>query len=650
MDEDVAANLPSEPVAGDLAENIEQTLAPDEALLEAGASLPLPLQQLPTPYRREPDGIYLDEEGPKNKVVSHFLCSPLRVLCRVRDEMSNDWGRVVEVIDPAGVAHELLLWMSDAGADYSAWWPRLNSCGLHVTSEPWLKRKAGDIIRDDPADLAIVTKKAGWLLGNSVFVVPSGETIGCPHEPVILASPIKSGGQSGELADWKANVVELCRGSSRLEFAMCASFIPALLGPLGLPTMAFNFFGDSSIGKTKILEVAASTRGNPAALLEGWETTGFAFEQFLQQNNDHPAFLDELGEAPDALLAKIGYLISREKGKRRGARDLTLRESATWRTVILSTSENPLEVMLARKNVRPDPGQLVRFAGVPAKAHAKWGAFEHLQRYGSSGDLADALHTATRKYYGTAFPRFVHELMTAPLQSIVSEADSMIAELASRLCPSDSDGQVRRVAHKFALAAFAGQLASEFEILPLSLDEIEIAASKCFQAWLTYRGTSGDLETDRDIERLREFIQLNAGARFEQWEAEMRTLPTRDRVGFRCEERGHEHAGYYLFPEAFKNTIFGGADHLRAARNLQQRGFLNIGANCERSVVKHVPGIGTTRLYHISLDIIAEASADEEQRQPRRSSRLESRLLKLRAVRSGDDRFCAPDGHDTDQS
>ena len=50
--------------------------------------------------------------------------------------------------------------------------------------------------------------------------------------------------------------------------------------------------------------------------------------------------------------------------------------------------------------------------------------------------------------------------------------------------PAGSDGQVRSVAGRFGVVAAAGELATEWGILPWEIGEATQAAAICFQAWL----------------------------------------------------------------------------------------------------------------------------------------------------------------------
>jgi uncharacterized protein (DUF927 family) len=50
--------------------------------------------------------------------------------------------------------------------------------------------------------------------------------------------------------------------------------------------------------------------------------------------------------------------------------------------------------------------------------------------------------------------------------------------------PAGADGQVQRVAQRFALIAAGGELAVAADVLPWLKGEATAAAARCFDAWL----------------------------------------------------------------------------------------------------------------------------------------------------------------------
>jgi putative DNA primase/helicase len=125
---------------------------------------------------------------------------------------------------------------------------------------------------------------------------------------------------------------------------ICGGLAATLLEPLDVPNFAIHLPGDSSRGKTSMLKVAASVFGDPNAesWLGSWNTTATAAELRAQQLNDLPQCYDEVGTSDPGGLERMLYSLVNGGGRARGKADLSLRETATWRTVVLSTGERPL--------------------------------------------------------------------------------------------------------------------------------------------------------------------------------------------------------------------------------------------------------------------------------------------------------------------
>jgi hypothetical protein len=82
--------------------------------------------------------------------------------------------------------------------------------------------------------------------------------------------------------------------------------------------------------------------------------------------------------------------------------------------------------------------------------------------------------------------------------------------------PAQADGQVVRVAARFALVAAAGELATALGILPWPAGEASVASSRCFNDWLVARGDKGPEEISAGIRQVRSFLEMHGSSRFEE--------------------------------------------------------------------------------------------------------------------------------------
>jgi hypothetical protein len=125
---------------------------------------------------------------------------------------------------------------------------------------------------------------------------------------------------------------------------ICGALAATLLEPLGAPNFAIHLPGDSSRGKTSMLKIAASVFGDPHNdhWVASWNTTPVAAELRAAVLTDLPQCYDEVGSSDPAQIERMVYMLVNGGGKARGQRDLSLRETPSWRTVVLSTGEREL--------------------------------------------------------------------------------------------------------------------------------------------------------------------------------------------------------------------------------------------------------------------------------------------------------------------
>jgi uncharacterized protein (DUF927 family) len=247
----------------------------------------------------------------------------------------------------------------------------------------------------------------------------------------------------------------------------------ALAGPLlALANQeggGLNLFGTSSRGKTTIAQAAASVwgRGSSPGFVRAWRATANGLEGIAASATDTVLILDELGvvEARDAAAAIYG--LANGTGKARAARDGSLRDPKTWRTLILSTGELPIEGKLAEdKGRRARAGQLVRMLYIPADRGAGFGVFDDGGVDGDASNIADDLKRAAVVNYGTAGPEFVRRLLKRDAEAAARDLRLVIDEFVKSRIPVGADGQVIRAAQRLGLIGAAGELARTLSICP----------------------------------------------------------------------------------------------------------------------------------------------------------------------------------------
>jgi putative DNA primase/helicase len=276
--------------------------------------------------------------------------------------------------------------------------------------------------------------------------------------------------------------------------------------------------------------VAASLFGSPD-YLRSWRHTDKRLEGVAGMHSDLLLVLDEIGELAPKIAGQTAYMLANGQGKGRAARDGSPRALTTWRILFLSSGEVALSDLVTQAGGKVRAGQEVRVIDLPADAGAGHGLFDRVPEGTTAGAFADALKCASAKHYGHALPAFLRALVSDSArarEALASLRDSIATELAG----DDATGQVRRVAQRFALVAAAGELATAYRLTGWETGEAQRAASACFTAWLTGRGTVQASEPGAMVEQVRAFLSAHGESRFTRWDAPADGVRTINRAGY----------------------------------------------------------------------------------------------------------------------
>lgn len=543
-------------------------------------------------------GLYKLETKPDGEMNEVRIGPPLAVKGMTRDSEGNEWGLMLEWADPDGKKHtwpmpiELLF---RQGAD---WYSSLASGGW--LGNPSARKKLMDFLSAvRPTRRIRCVPRTGW--DNTAYLLPDavyGDTSG---ESVVLQSAHHGDlyRTAGTLECWR-EIAVLAVGNSRLSFALCAAFAGPLLRLAGLEGGGFSFEGGSSSGKTTALQIAASVWGGPEHV-RSWRATDNGLENIAVLHNDNVLILDEVGQVNGKVLAECAYMLANGQGKGRSSREGNFRKSHSWRLLFLSSGELGLADKLAENGLKSRGGQEVRFVGLPVDTSM----LTELHGFSHAGAVVNRLKELTALHYGYAGRAFLHKL-TEPdtMKMILSELQPALANTVSRLVPAGSDGQVRRVAQRFALCGLAGGLAVQMEILPPDFDAPG-CAERCFHDWLAARGGIGASEDAAILAAVRLFIEQHGASRFQDLDAQMGTCP--NRVGFRRNVRGVTE--YIVLPESFRAEIIRGFSPRRAAAVLRNAGWLHL-SDDKNTTKRELPGMGRVRVYVLVLP--DESGNDDE--------------------------------------
>jgi putative DNA primase/helicase len=378
--------------------------------------------------------------GDDGKPEGERISAPFEIIGACRDPHGCGWGKVLRWNDGDKRTHTRHVTDAALQGDPSTLCASLANAGLSINrgqQRPLLTYLVGC----DVKGRVTTVDRTGWhdIGGHRIFVLP-GETIGPKgSERVILdASAVGPYEVRGTLKDWRVGVGVLSSGHVLPVLAISAAFAGPLLHLAGQEGGGINVFGGSSLGKTTIIQLAASVwgKGGSPGYVRAWRATANGLEGAAASASDTVLVLDELGvlEARDAQSAIYG--LANGSGKVRAARDGSLREPKSWRALILSTGEVPIETkILEEKGRKVRAGQLVRMLDIQADRGKGFGAFDHSGTDNDAGALAKAFKHAAISAYGTAGPEFVRQIIAEGVDEIGQTVRNAVADFLETACP-----------------------------------------------------------------------------------------------------------------------------------------------------------------------------------------------------------------------
>lgn len=597
----------------------------------------------PMGFEMRDDGLY--RLPAKDDQLPMRLCGPFEIIALTRPETSDDWGLLLTWRDPDGRAHEWNMLRAQLAGDAVGIREHLMARGLWVNSNPAARAHLTDFLtRVSHERIACTVGRVGWHQAEdsaAIFVLPDRMIGPTGHDLVRLTMdpPPTIYAERGSLDAWRRTVAALAVENSRLCFGISTAFAAPLLWLTGDEGGGINLRGESSKGKSTILDAAASVWGAPSksgpnSFVRPWRATANALENVASQHNHCLLPMDELGEADPRELGESLYMLANGAGKERARATGGNRRNQSWTTLVLSSSEQSAATLAAQGGRQIKAGQEVRLLDVPAVVPHGYGCFETLHGELDGASFSQRVRAAAKAQHGSAGPAFVEWLA----RQLDQDDDFRARVLAARVSawrraqtPEKADGQVIRAAHRMALIAVAGELASEAGITGWAPGEADRAARIIFNDWLYSRGTVGAREEQNLLAALRRFIGAHSNSRFQtmvepdqdeigaQVEPPLKDggRPIMNRAGWRWQEvneRGERQWVHGIIPEVFTAEIAEpcGIEHREARAKLGGAGFLR--GQKERDGMRwatrprRIPGEGQPRMIVVAPRIMEDAA------------------------------------------
>ena len=522
--------------------------------------------------------------------VDTWVCGPLYIEAQTFDGSSNNFGRLLHFKNTAGRWRDWAMPMELLRGSGEELRGELLAMGLAI--DPNGRFHLANYLQErEPKKKVRCALQVGWC--GTVFVLPD-DVIGPDKASVIFQSGDRGHeehGQAGTLEGWITEIAARAVGNPLFALGLSAAFAGPMLARCNAEGGGLHFVGDSSTGKTTILEAAASIWGG-ANYRRSWRATANGMEGAAILFNDCLLALDEISECDPREVGNIVYALGNGRGKQRASRTGAARAVTRWQAFIVSTGERTIATTMADGGFRSKAGQSVRLLDIPtARQH---GCFDVLHDQASGAALSDAIKRAAVTHYGRVGRAYLERL---------THDQRDFAALLERLkgLPDfnrqDFEGQDKRAAGRFALLALAGEVATEYGLTGWPEGEAIKAAVVGFNAWRSLRGRGND-ERRQILQRVSDFIERHGDGRFSSAEATSESQ-TRDRAGW---WRDTPEGRIYLFTTEGMREALKGFDFARALDELEACGAIpKAGADGKRARFVRIGGRGM-KLYQINSD------------------------------------------------
>jgi len=199
---------------------------------------------------------------------------------------------------------------------------------------------------------------------------------------------------------------------------------------------------------------------------------------------------------------------------------------------------------------------------------------------------------ASREYYGTAGTAFMEKLAAPETLSEIRRTirEGITGIVGMMRIPEGSAPEVGRIAARFALAAFAGELATRFGVTGWTQGDAMKAGLRCFNDWLNESGGAMGADEKALFSQVATFLQAHGASRFPPHDISADDLrKVLNRAGFSY--ASGEGVSYWTESGAFKRELCKGFNPTAACKTLIKAGWLEPGKKRTQQQ-KRIPALG----------------------------------------------------------
>jgi len=455
-----------------------------------------------------------------------WICSPLHVDAVTFDGQSNNFGRLLRFRPTFGKWREWALPMELLAGDGSVMRSELLAMGVELEPQGNARQQLSAYLQSEhPKRRVHCALQVGWC--GDAFVLPDA-VIGTKADGVIFQSGERGHEEhtkAGTLDGWKSEIAAKAVGNPLLMLSLSAAFSGPLLSRCNSEGGGLHLFGDSSTGKSTLLEAACSVWGGPR-YKRSWRATSNGLEGAAAMFNDSLLALDEISECDPAKVGEIIYMIGNGRGKQRAGRSGNARGVTSWRCMVVSNGERTIATTMQEGGHRVKAGQGMRLLDIPAAQ--RYGAFDTLHGAVGGAALSDSLKRAAAAHHGYVGRAFL-ERLTRDKTDYCTTLEEVKA--LPMFATDSAEGQDKRSMARFALIGMAGELATEYGLTGWTEGAALDAAVLAFKLWSGLRGKGND-ERRQILEQVSGFLERHGDGRFSDSDSASTSLVIRDRAGW----------------------------------------------------------------------------------------------------------------------
>jgi putative DNA primase/helicase len=541
-------------------------------------------------------GVERDRKGKMLATYDDWIGAQLKVAAQTANREDGEHGLLLEYQSKTGQDKKWAMPCALlAGREPTEILSRLYSDGYKI-NYPHRKKICEYISTAEPLDFLRCATTTGWH-SEERFVLPD-EVIGKGGIWFQSNARLAAYAKAGDLKSWQDSLGLWARYNPYLMFALSFSLCGPLLKRLGFSGAGVHFHGDTSIGKTTVLEAGASVWGSPERYKRAWRATANGLEGVCAQHTDTLLVLDEISEIDGHDLEQVAYFLVNGQGKTRADRNGEPRPAMSWRVPLLSSGEQSIRVRLSEAGLTIKEGQRLRILDIPVSA--QYGLFDDLHNLSDGAQFSKAIRQKANEHYGHAGPEFVRLIVGKDASELVRLHGDYLADYTI------ANSQEGRAAGVFALAALAGELATMADLAPWDQTEARDAALALYEKWKQARETSVfGSEHSEILRRIADFIDRHSESRFSNITPVPNLSPSghvieppiiRDRAGWWDDASSKR---FYLFTSGGLREATKGFDFNRALAALDAAGAFAKTGSSQIAVTTRIPDGRTPRLYWI---------------------------------------------------